>query len=145
MSFGYGEHPTYLNDLHLTGRVDRVDWINQEKTQVKVIDYKTGRHQSARKILGLVSTTDYSERELALPESLRGVYKRQLLFYKLLAQLSPAFEPEVSLGEFEFVQPNEAGKIARHTFDLPQEEVEELKKLIREVMTEIRGLAFLKQ
>lgn len=145
LSFGYGEHPTYLNDLHLTGRVDRVDWINQEKTQVKVIDYKTGRHQSARKILGLVSTTDYSERELALPESLRGLYKRQLLFYKLLAQLSPAFEPEVSLGEFEFVQPNEAGKIARHTFDLPQEEVEELKKLIREVMTEIRGLTFLKQ
>lgn len=143
LGFGYRDHPTYLDDLHLTGRVDRVDWLDQTKKLVKVIDYKTGQHQSVRQILGLVGTADFSPRELALPESIRGVYKRQLLFYKLLAQLSPAFEPEVSLGEFEFVQPNEAGKIARHVFDLPQEEVEELKKLIREVMTEIRTLAFL--
>lgn len=143
LSFGYGDHLTYLDDLHLTGRVDRVDWLDQNKKLVKVIDYKTGRHQSARQILGLVGTADFSPRELALPESIRGVYKRQLLFYKLLAQLSPVFEPEVTSGEFEFVQPNEVGKLARHTFDLPQEEVEELKKLIREVMAEIRGLAFL--
>lgn len=141
--FGFGEHPTYLDDIHLTGRVDRIDFLESGQDLVKVIDYKTGKAKSHNAIAGLSETQGYSPRELALPEAIRGVYKRQLLFYKLLADLSPGFNYQVTTGEFEFVEPNQSGKITRQVFDLPKEEVELLKKLIKEVMVEIRGLAFL--
>jgi len=141
--FGFGQHPTYFEDIHLTGRVDRIDWLDQKKGLVKVIDYKTGKVKSHNAIVGVSETKDYSPRELALPEPIRGYYKRQLLFYKLLADLSPGFEHQVTTGEFEFIEPNPTGKIVKHAFDLPKEEVELLKKLIKEVMAEIRGLAFL--
>ena len=141
--FGFGQHPTYLGDIHLTGRVDRIDLLDKQKNLVKVIDYKTGKPKSHNAIAGLSETQNYSQRELELPEPIRGVYKRQLLFYKLLADLSPGFNYQVTAGEFEFIEPNQSGKITKHTYDLPKEEVELLKKLIQEIMLEIRSLAFL--
>ena len=143
--FGHGQHPTYLQDIHLSGRVDRIDVIPNSKNQVRVIDYKTGKPKSSKAILGLSQIERYSPRELALPEAIRGEYKRQLLFYKLLADLSPNFTSQVKEGVFEFVEPNTGGKIIKHQFELHDEEAELLKQLIVEVMGEIRGLAFLSQ
>jgi len=86
---------------------------------------------------------ELSERERALPEPIRGPYKRQLLFYKLLTELDTTFKPTVTHGVFEFVEPNASGKIVTRLFELKQEDVELLKELIREVMSEIRSLAFI--
>lgn len=143
--FGHGQHPTYLDDIHLTGRIDRIDWENKQKNTVAVIDYKTGKPKSLNAIIGVSQTERYSERELALPESIRGVYKRQLLFYVLLTQLSARFQPTVTHGTFEFIEPNASGKLVQHQLELPQSEVDELKQLIREVVSEIRSLKFLDQ
>ncbi len=143
--FGHGQHPTYLQDIHLSGRVDRIDVIPNSKNQVRVIDYKTGKPKSPRAILGLSQIDRYSPRELALPEPIRGEYKRQLLFYKLLADVSPNFTSQVKEGVFEFVEPNTSGKIIKHQFELHDEEVELLKQLIIDVMAEIRGLAFVSE
>ncbi|HNS65898.1 MAG TPA: PD-(D/E)XK nuclease family protein, partial [Candidatus Woesebacteria bacterium] len=143
--FGHGQHPTYLHDIHLSGRVDRIDAIHNSKNHVRVIDYKTGKPKSSRAILGLSQTDRYSPRELALPEPIRGEYKRQLLFYKLLADVSPNFTSQVKEGVFEFVEPNTSGKIIKHQFELHDEEVELLKQLIIDVMAEIRGLAFVSE
>ena len=141
--FGQGQHPTYLNDIHLTGRIDRIDSILGQSNQVAVIDYKTGKVKSRNAIEGVAQTERYSQRELSLPESIRGEYKRQLVFYKLLAELSPSFTAKVTQGIFDFVEPNASGKITQHQFELHDDEVDALKKLIIEVMTEIRSLAFL--
>lgn len=141
--FGYGLHPTYLNDIHLTGRIDRIDAIPGEKHRVRVIDYKTGKPKSRNAILGLSQTDRFSQRELELPEPIRGEYKRQLLFYKLLADLSPNFSATVTEGIFDFVEPNASGKIVQHQFELLDSEVALLKALIIEVMAEIKSLAFL--
>ncbi|MCA9372734.1 ATP-dependent helicase [Candidatus Woesebacteria bacterium] len=146
--FGYGQHPTYLEDIHLTGRIDRIDQ-NQDagakKQTVTVVDYKTGKPKSRNVILGVSGTTDYSQRELALPKTIRGVYQRQLVFYKLLTELSPGFRPEATSGVFEFVEPNASQKIVAHQFELEKDAVEDLKKLILEVMAEIKQLAFLSE
>ncbi len=141
--FGHGQHPTYLEDIHLTGRIDRIDRIAGKSNRVTVVDYKTGKVKSRNAILGASQTERYSPRELALPEAIRGEYKRQLVFYKLLAELSPAFTATVHEGVFDFVEPNSSGKIIKHQFELVEDEVELLKKLILEVMAEIRSLAFL--
>ena len=143
--FGFGWSKTMLGDIHITGRVDRVDWLDKEKRLVKVIDYKTGKAKSDNFIEGKIVSANLSEREQLLPESVRGPYKRQLLFYKLLTDLDETFIPTVTQGEFDFIEPNSRGKLVKRTFTLTTEDVNDLKDLIKEVMQEIRSLKFLEQ
>jgi len=142
-SFGYSKAQTILGDISLSGRIDRIDWLDQKLGTVKVIDYKTGSDKSVNEIEGAVASMELSDRERALPEAIRGPLKRQLLFYKLLTELDQSFKPEVTHGVFEFVEPNKSGKIVTRLFELKQEDVELLKELIKEVMAEIRSLKFL--
>ncbi len=141
--FGFGWSKTILDDIHLTGRIDRVDWVDKADKTVKVIDYKTGKAKSKNYIEGKIASAGLSEREQQLPESIRGPYKRQLLFYKLLTDLDETFIPTVTEGEFDFVEPNSSGKLVKRSFSLKDEDVDDLKQLIRQVMTEIRNLKFL--
>lgn len=141
--FGYGVNTTMLGDIRLTGRIDRADWIDQAAKSVRVFDYKTGRSKTINEIDGKVGTADFSERELALPEAVRGPLKRQLLFYKLLLDLDASFTGEVMTGVFEFVEPDRDGKVVNRELALYNEDVEALKALIIEVTAEIRNLVFL--
>lgn len=136
--FGSGRQKVVLDDILLTGRIDRIDWVDQQNKSVKVIDYKTGKPKSENQIKGKVGTL--SKREQALPESIRGAYKRQLLFYKLLTQLDRTFPYEVVQGEFDFIQPNNSGKLVRRQFELPDSDVADLKNLIKTVVAELRQL-----
>lgn len=139
--FGSGWSKAVLGDIPLKGRVDRVDWINKSTKKVKVVDYKTGSPKSVNVIEGKTKSQPLSERERALPEPIRGPYKRQLLFYKLLADLDPTFVPEVTHGSFEFVEGK--GKVVVREFEFYPEDVKLLADLLQEVMTEIRALQFL--
>jgi len=141
--FGYGWSATVLDDIQLTGRIDRVDLIDHAVQSVRVIDYKTGRSRTDNEISGSVGTAEFSERELELPENIRGPFKRQLLFYKLLLQLDKSFKGSVAEGIFDFVEPDRDGKFVRRSVPLLDEDVEALKELIKQVMGEIRGLEFL--
>lgn len=140
---GYGWSKTMLGDIHLTGRIDRVDWLDQEQRLVRVIDYKTGRAKSKNFIEGKIASAGLSAREQELPETIKGPYKRQLLFYKLLTDLDETFIPTVTEGMFDFVEPNSRGKFVQRNFVLSDEAVNNLKELIKEVMAEIRDLKFL--
>jgi len=138
------QHIILDKDIRLSGKIDRLDWIDREKKLVKVIDYKTGKAKSANDILGLTKSTPASQRELSLPETIRGSYMRQLVFYKLLCQLDPTFKASVVTGAFEFVEPagKNSDKIIEREFKISDEAVDDLKALIRQVMKEIRELAF---
>jgi DNA helicase-2/ATP-dependent DNA helicase PcrA len=142
--FGFGFSKTILDDIPLIGRIDRIDWIDKKDRTVRVVDYKTGRSRSVNEIEGKTKSAGLSERELSLPESIRGPYKRQLVFYKLLCDLDQSFTPNVAEGVFDFVQPDDiTGKFTQRSIDITPEDVGHLKNLIREVMAEIRSLKFL--
>lgn len=141
--FGTGWSRTMLDDIKLVGRIDRVDWIDKASKTVRVIDYKTGQAKSVNEIEGKTASSGLSARELELPENIRGPYKRQLVFYKLLTELDKTFIPKATEGVFEFVEPNESGKFVSRSFALLDEDVAELKKLIKTVMVEIRELKFI--
>ena len=132
-----------LDDIKLVGRIDRIDWLDKGQKTVRVIDYKTGKAKSVNEIEGKTLSANLSERELSLSENIRGPYKRQLLFYKLLTQLDKTFSPQVKQGVFEFIEPNERGKFVSRSLTLLDEDVEDLKHLIRDVMAEIRALKFI--
>ena len=108
-----------------------------------MIDYKTGKPKSINEIEGKTVSANLSDRELSLPKSIRGPYKRQLLFYKLLAELDKNFVPQVTEAIFDFVEPKDNGKFVQRKFTLLDEDVSLLKDLIREIMAEIRSLTFL--
>lgn len=141
-----GRQKIYLGDIPLTGKIDRLDWLDRDQKIVKVIDYKTGRPQTVGQIEASSPgyRKDFSQRELALPVSIRGPYQRQLVFYKLLLELDRN-GPKLQVGgaEFAFIQPNDSDKIVSRSFQISDEAVSELKQLIKQVMMEIRELRFL--
>jgi DNA helicase II / ATP-dependent DNA helicase PcrA len=148
-SFGGQSRRIMLGDIRLTGKIDRLDWLDQDKGLVKVIDYKTGQSETLNHILVKTKTAlkDLSEREAGLPETIRGAYQRQLVFYKLLMQLDRQLSHKIKVAEaaFDFIQPTEKGgdKFVSRSMVISDEAIGDLKQLIKEVMAEIRSLQFL--
>ncbi len=133
--------PLSIHSVPLKGKIDRIDFDAAEHSVV--IDYKTGSQKTTNEIEGLVNTKDYSERELSLPESIRGPFKRQLLFYKLLLDLDPRYsQHKNTTGVFDFVTPKD-GKHVRRVFTLDDADVDSLITLIQQVYSEIQNLQFL--
>jgi DNA helicase-2/ATP-dependent DNA helicase PcrA len=131
-----------LDDIALTGKVDRIDLISPSSLrgaeatkqshstkEVKFIDYKTGKPKSRNEIEGLTQNSN-------------GDYKRQLVFYRLLAELDKTFDYVVEQTEIDFVEPNEKGEFKKEKFSITTEEVENLKSLIRDSVKSIRNLDF---
>lgn len=127
--FGSGFSRPHLDDIPLAGRVDKIELIDQSLNTIKVIDYKTGKPKTRGQIEGKTKDSN-------------GSYKRQLIFYKLLAELDRTFQYQVQEAEFDFVEPNDRGKLKKETFHISQEEVDALKVLIRDVMQRIRNQEF---
>lgn len=128
--FGSGWSKTYLDDIPLTGKVDRIDWLSESDNTVRIIDYKTGRSRTRNEIEGKTGKKD-------------PAYKRQLVFYKLLTELDKTFTPTADNFVLDFIEPDKtSGKHKQESFSISREEVEELKTTIRTVMQEIRALKF---
>lgn len=135
--FGYGWSKTYLGNIPLGGKVDKIDpfdslTLAQGKIgrRVRVVDYKTGQPKSRSSIEGKLKNST-------------GDYKRQLVFYQLLGELDRQFEHEIVEAELDFVEPDRTtGKFRKERFQIQKEEVEELKKTIRKVWADMLALKF---
>ncbi len=103
-------------EVILSGKLDRLDF-DEHGTLVRVLDYKTGKSKSRGDIAG---TTKNSE----------GNYKRQLVFYALLLELSGQERLQCSTGTISFVQPNTHGEVKEETFVITNEEITELRQQI---------------
>ncbi len=127
--YPFGLRNIRLGNIPLTGKVDKIEWVDKDKKQVKVIDYKTGAPKSRNEIEG---KTKYSDGDLL----------RQILFYKLLSQLDRNFNYKVVKGEFDFIEPKPHKKPKKEMFRYSRDQIEDLKILIKETMDEIRNLNF---
>jgi DNA helicase-2/ATP-dependent DNA helicase PcrA len=105
-------------DLLLKGQLDKIEFINEH--DVNVVDYKTGKKKSDNK----------------------ENYHRQLIFYKLLLSLDDKKKYNMLSGELDFIEPDAKGKFTKERFEVTDEEVEELKKLLQEKVGEIYNLNF---
>jgi len=119
----------YLDDIPLTGKADRIDLLNKKENTVRFVDYKTGQPRSRNDIEGNTKTSE-------------GEYKRQLVFYKLLADLDRSFKYKVEETQLEFIEQDKSGNFHKEGFKITPEEITGLKKLIREIMASIRSLDF---
>lgn len=126
--FGYGWSKTYLGDIPLGGKIDKIEIVEGKKT--RVVDYKTGQPKSRSSIEGTLKNST-------------GDYKRQLVFYQLLGKLDRQFEHEIVEAELDFVEPDRiTGKFRKERFQIQEEEVEELKNTIRKIWEDILALKF---
>ncbi len=128
-SFGNGVSQPMLDDIRLKGKMDKLEWIDKVKKTVRVVDYKTGQPKSRNAIEGKTQEAD-------------GSYKRQILFYKLLADLDPSFSAFLEEAEFVFVETSPSGKYVSHRFNFIENEVNDLKQEITDTMAKIRDHQF---
>ncbi len=112
--------------VKILGKIDRLD-ILDEKKNVIVADYKTGKPKSRNYIEG--GTKDSN-----------GDYKRQLVFYRLL--LDKGSDYIMKSAEIDFIEPDEKGKQHKESFIVTNEEIDELVEKILSVAKEIKELAF---
>ena len=95
-----------------------------------MVDYKTGAAKTRNQILGVTKEANKD-------------YFRQLVFYKLLADLDKSFPLTVQEAMLDFVEPNKkSGRFKREKFLITDDQVNELKETIRSVMKDIRALKF---
>lgn len=133
--FGSGHSKTFLEDIPLSGKVDKIEFLEQNnkqktKNDVRVVDYKTGQPKSRSDIEGTLKNST-------------GDYKRQLVFYQLLGELDKKFEYVISETELDFVEPDrKKGTFHKERFVITKEEVEDLKNTIRKVWADILALKF---
>lgn len=129
VEYNFSRHNVMLDDIVLTGKIDKIEWVDKKHKKVRIVDYKTGRAQSRNHILGKTKTSD-------------GKLLRQLAFYKLLTKLDDRFPHKVEEFQLDFVKPTLAGKFRSETFYSDEIETEEITEIIKEVMVKIRDLSF---
>ncbi len=110
----------HLEDIPLKGKIDRIDLLEQNSSNVRIVDYKTGKPKSSKQCEDLG-------------------YKRQLVFYALLLELGTPFSPKEYV--LDFIGQEEDDPIQR-AFEISSEDKEELKELIKKVWKKITNLDF---
>lgn len=123
--------PIYLDDIPITGKVDRIDLTNKAEKHVRVVDYKTGKPKTRNEIEGNTINSN-------------GDYKRQLVFYQLLSDLDRSFWYEVTETELYFVEPDAKGDFHKERFSITNKDLTALKKEIHSTMDGVRALNFLR-
>lgn len=132
--------PLRLGKVPLSGRLDRIDDLDEKTLQV--IDYKTSRDKSENEIRALrQSDLDPTEKQFT---QIKGPLYRQLLFYKLLLDLNPTVTKKVESGAFWFLGPSATAAPKPRVLSLPDEHVKELKEHIQLMYRSIQDPAFIR-
>ena len=112
-----------LGDIPLTGKIDKIELLDGKN--VNVVDFKTGKPDSKYQQL-----------------SQEGDYFRQLVFYKLLCQHSIGFPYHVKSGTIDFIEKDNRGNFKKVDFQITDEHVDNLSKLITDTYQKILNLEF---
>ncbi|MCL5006985.1 MAG: ATP-dependent helicase [Patescibacteria group bacterium] len=124
----YSVSAKFTDEIRLAGRLDKLE-LEPDGVRVNVVDYKAKKPESDNWILGKTRNS-------------AGDYFRQLIFYKLLLDLDPRHKYKMESGTIDFIQPDDRGKFVKRSFEVSNEQTEELKSLISEKADEILNLKF---
>ena len=126
---------SFGKEVRLSGKIDKVEIINKDYNHVRIVDYKTSSPKSENQIKGKTKDSD-------------GKYWRQLVFYKLLADMDPNFKSKFSQTkyickevEIDFLK-SRNNRFVKKSFEVSQKDTNNLTHLINEVMKNIYELNF---
>jgi len=120
--------------IRLSGKLDKLECLDDACRSVRVVDYKTGRPKSRNEIEGTTMT--------ARSTAGSGGYKRQLVFYKLLLDRYMDGAHSMEEGMLDFIEPMPSGRYKREPFAIGNADVNALADTIRTAAHEIQELAF---
>jgi len=112
----------------ITGKLDKVELLPSGGGIV--VDYKTGKPKTLNAILG--KTKD---------ESGPNIY-RQVVFYKLLADLQKNSSWYFESGRVEFIESLKGNKFIAHKLEINSQETKELEEQIMDMARQVRELSF---
>lgn len=125
--YSFTPHSVILEGkVPITGKFDKIEPIKGSKL-VRVVDYKTGRVRSRNEIEGNTASSD-------------GDYKRQLVFYCVLAEADPFFPYTIGEAALTFIDDHK--KFTTEIFEITKQEKDELRQLIHAIHKEILSLNF---
>ncbi len=118
-----------VNDVPLKGKLDKLEF---EGKDVNVVDYKTGDIVKALPKLKAPHEKD--------PNG--GDYWRQAVFYKILLDNYTQKGWNVISSEFDFIEPDKAGKYSKVRIVINPQDIETVKQQINMVWARIRAKDF---
>lgn len=122
----FSSYKIRVNDVPITGKIDRIDFLDSLSGNIQVVDYKTGKRNS---------------KKLNLEK--KGDYAIQLLFYKLLIDNYKKYNWNVNEGKIVFVETDSFGKAQKdQVIKLEKQDVQWLQKEIEIVYSAIINLEF---
>lgn len=133
--YNFGSHGVVVDGIPVTGLIDKIELVDagdiqknglwREGSKVRITDYKIGKPENGLRKL-----------------SPGGDYYRQMVFYKLLCDVSPRFPFTFASAEIDFIQKSEKKGFVKKSIEITDEEVRSLTKEIKEVWNQIQQLAF---
>ncbi len=118
---------TEYGGVPISGKLDQVAVYDDH---LQVIDYKTGRYDSA-KLKGPTGDDD-----------LGGDYWRQIVFYKLLLRGEDRLRQSMRSGVMDFVEKQKDGRFQRRKFEVEEFEMEIVGKQLVDSYTKIKNHEF---
>ncbi len=135
---------TIGDNIIFTGKYDKVEWADEKKGMVRIVDYKTGKPDDHIKNIG-------EGCDLASADC--DGYLRQLVCYKLLYEKDKALSRsrKVSHGVLVFIEPLKSdlrkygyrkGGYADYAVEISEEMVRDMEELIKKIWSDIKSLRF---
>lgn len=144
-----------VRDVHVmgvpvTGIYDRADFIND---QLQVVDYKTGSPNTGRGkmkqpdsnpelLLALSNEIDPEKRHALRKKINGGDYWRQLVFYKLLAQVDLSITKPFHSTYVSFVEADDNPKLYKHELHITPDDEQIVKQQLHETYQKIKNKEF---
>lgn len=126
--YDFKNQNVFIDEVPITGQIDKIEILNAGDKTVNVVDYKTGN-------------PDSKSHELKKG----GKYWRQLIFYKLLCQQSKEFPFKMLSGEIDFVERGRTtNAFKKFKMEITDDDIAVVKTEIKDVYNEIKTLKFLK-
>jgi len=128
LELNFSTQNVVVNDIPLTGKIDRVDFLDSLKQEVAVTDYKTGNPDS---------------KSTALSKNLLGEYYAQLVFYKILIENSADYHWRVKDAIIDFIEKSpKKGEQIRKVYQIDQSDQDKLLVEIKDVYQKIMNMEF---
>lgn len=123
VEYSFRQHQVMLDNIWLTGKIDRIEALDRVTKAVRIIDFKTGSQSRTRNYIeGNTQDSD-------------GKYKAQLVFYALLSQIDPHFPYQAKEFEIRFVDDKKSFR--SESFVIGRDEIKSLQEDIKKSFAEI--------
>lgn len=132
IEFKFKNEGVKFGDVHAAGNIDKISINPKDKNEILVTDFKTGK-----------SFTTWEAKDSEYTKIKLHFYQYQLVYYKLLIKNSRTYKNyNVNMGQIEFIEADDNGKINVLELELTDELVARVEKLANIIYNKILNLDF---